>query len=113
MIVRIRFRRGPRVERKKGKNSRLAWVTAGFVTLASVSCLCLALWRLGGDFGVAAEFVFADGSFFSHWQVWLLAAITLQLTAWRLNRYGMPKESPAILGPRKAETEKKQMAANV
>ena len=91
MIVRIRFGRGPRVERRKGKNSRLAWIAAGLLTLGSVSCLILALWRLGVDFGWTGAFVFPDDSVLSHWQVWLVGALGIQFTAWKLNRYGKPK----------------------
>jgi hypothetical protein len=106
MVVRIRFRRGPRVERRKGKNTRVAWVAAGLMTLGSVSCLTLALWRLGVDFGWAGEFVFPNDSFLSHWQVWLLGSILIQISAWRLNRYGKPKT------PAAEEDEKKQMTAS-
>jgi hypothetical protein len=91
MVVRIRFRRGPRIERRKGKNSRIAWVAAGLLTLGSVSCLSLGLWRLGVDFGWSASFVFPDASVFSHWQIWLTASLLIQVAAWKLNQYGEPK----------------------
>ena len=108
MVVRIRFRRGPRVERRRGKNSRIAWATAVLLTLGSVSCLVLGLWRLGVDFGFAGEFVFPDGAVLSHWQIWLAAAVAIQFAAWKLNRYGKPKPSPI-----ESETpEKKPVAAN-
>jgi hypothetical protein len=109
MIVRIRFRRGPHVERRKGKNSRLAWVAAGVLTLGSATSLILALWRLSVDFGWAGEFMFPSESFFSHWQVWLVAGLLIQVTAWRLNRYGTPK-LPAPEEQVK-KSEKKKMAA--
>ena len=111
MVVRIRFGRGPRVERRKGKNSRIAWVAAGLLTLGSASCLILALWRLGVDFGWTGEFVFPDGSFLSHWQVWLLAAMLIQVVAWRLNRYGKPKATTEEQRPEK-KSDKKEIAAN-
>src|ERR1017187_7961340 len=101
MIVRIRFRRGPRVERRKGKNSRVAWVAAGLLTLGSVSCLVLGLWRLGVDFGWTGDFVFPDGSVFSHWQIWLIASLLIQMAAWRLNRYGKPRQGDAKSGKSK------------
>jgi hypothetical protein len=111
MVVRIRFRRGPRVERRKGKNSRLAWLFAGLLTLGSVSCLILGIWRLGVDFGWAGAFVFPDESFFSHWQIWLTASLLIQFAAWKLNRYGHPKPAPAAgAAPNRAD-EKKRMAA--
>jgi hypothetical protein len=109
MVVRIRFRRGPRVERRKGKNSKLAWAAAVLLTLGSVSCLTLGLWRLGVDFGWAGEFVFPDGSFFSHWQVWLAASLLVQIAAWRLNRYGKPKPTAG----EEAKEKKKEVPAGV
>src|SRR5436305_1052226 len=109
MVVRIRFRVGPRVERRKGKNARPAWIAAGFLTLGSVSSLMLALWRLGVDFGWTGEFVFDDTSFFSHWQIWLLLSLLIQMAAWKLNRYGKPKTAAP---PQQERTEKKEMAAN-
>jgi hypothetical protein len=112
MIVRIRFGRGPRVERRKGKNSRVAWLAAGLLTLGSVNCLILGIWRLGIDLGWTTNFVFADG-LLSHWQVWFAAALILQASAWKLNRYGkpaeeLPEEMPAARAP-----EKKRMAAGL
>ena len=111
MVVRIRFRRGPRVERRKGKNSRLAWVAAGLLTLGSVCCLILGVWRLGVDFGWAAEFVFPSESFFSHWQVWMVSALLIHMASWKLNRYGKPAEAPAVVESQPQKTEKK-FAAN-
>src|SRR3954462_13289614 len=111
MVVRIRFRRGPRVERRKGKNSRLAWVAAGLLTLGSVSCLILGMWRLGVDFGWTGEFVFPAESFLSHWQVWMVSALVIHMASWKLNRYGKPAEVPAVVEARPQKTEKK-LAAN-
>ena len=109
MVVRIRLGRGPRVERRKGKNSRLAWLAAGLLTLGSVSCLMLGLWRLGVDFGWAGEFVFADDSVLSHWQVWLVASLIIQVAAWKLNQYGKPKMVPGL---EEKKGEKKEMPAS-
>jgi hypothetical protein len=112
MVVRIRFRRGPRVERRKGKNSRIAWVAAGLLTLGSVSCLILGLWRLGIDFGWTANFVFPDGSVFSHWQVWITASLLIQTAAWKLNQYGKPKQSARPDEPQDKKTDKDKMTAS-
>jgi hypothetical protein len=112
MVVRIRFRVGRPVERRNGKNGRLAWVAAGFMTLGTVSCFCLGIWRLGVDFGWAGEFVFPDTSFFSHWQIWLALAMLIQVVAWKLNRYGKPRQTPAAQEPEQKKTEKNEMAAN-
>lgn len=81
------------MERKKGKNSRIVWLAAGVLTLISVSCLALGLWRLGVDFGWTGNFVFPDDSIFSHWQIWFTASLLIQVAAWKLNQYGKPKQS--------------------
>ena len=112
MVVRIRFGRGPRVERRKGKNSRVAWLAAGLLTLGSVNCLILGLWRLGVDFGWTGDFPFPEGAFLSHWQVWLVAALLIEVGAFRLNRYGKPKDDRPFELPPAAQPEKKRMAAN-
>ena len=112
MVVRIRFRRGPRVARRKGKNSRIAWVAAGLLTLGSVSCLILGLWRLGVDFGWAGNFVFPDGSLLSHWQIWLTAWFLIQAAAWKLNQYGKPKRADETAEPSEAKSGKDKVTAN-
>lgn len=112
MVVRIRFRRGPRVERRKGKNSRIAWLAAGLLTLGSVSCLALGLWRLGVDFGWTANFVFPDGSVFSHWQIWVTASLLIQATAWKLNQYGKPKQPAKTDDQQDTKNDKNKMTAS-
>jgi hypothetical protein len=107
MVVRIRFERGPRVQRRKGKNLRVALVTAGLLTLGSVSCLVLGLWRLGVDFGWAGEFAFPEGTLLSHWQVWFVGALAIQSAVGKLNRYGKPQGSPLMV----EQQVKKAMAA--
>jgi hypothetical protein len=47
----------------------------------------LTLWRLAADLSVTGQFPITDG-LFSHWQVWLTVAATLQFSAILLNRYG-------------------------
>jgi hypothetical protein len=86
MVVKIRFGRGPVVTRRKGKNSRIAALAASFLTLASISCASLGMWRVGADLDWAGGFVFPDG-FLSHWQVWIGAAVAIQYAGWRLTRY--------------------------
>ena len=112
MVVRIRFRRGPRVERRKGKNSRIAWVAAVLLTLGSISFLALGVWRLGVDVGWAGAFVFPDESVLSHWQIWLVAALLTQFAAWKLNRYGRPKTVAAEDAVAGRAEERERMAAN-
>jgi hypothetical protein len=86
MVVRIRFGRGPVVTRRRGKNGRLATLTASLLTMVSISCASLGLWRVGTDLDWAGGFVFSDG-FLSHWQVWIGVAVAIQYMAWRLTRY--------------------------
>lgn len=105
MVVRIRFGHGPVVSRRQGKNSRIATLAASLLTLVSVSCASLGLWRIGMDLDWAGDFVFPTG-FLSHWQVWTGAAVAVQYTAWRLTRYAkksIPVE-PGITGDKNSTT---------
>ena len=86
MVVKIRFGRGPVVTRRQGKNSSLAMLAASLLTMVSVSCGALGLWRLGSDLGWAGNFVVAHG-LLSHWQVWIGVAVAVQYGAWRLTSY--------------------------
>ena len=61
MLVRIRFGKGSKVERKRRKNQRVAMAFATFLTPAGL---------------------------FSHWQVWFAFAGLLQTGSHLLNRYG-------------------------
>jgi hypothetical protein len=86
MVVKIRFGRGPMITRRKGKNSRIATLSASLLTLVSISCASLGMWRVATDLNWAGDFVFQDG-FLSHWQVWIGVASGIQYAAWRLTRY--------------------------
>lgn len=86
MVVKIRFGRGPLVTRRPGKNSRMATLAASVLTLFSISCASMSLWRVGTDLALAGDFAFHDG-LLSHWQVWAGAAIAIQYVAWQLTRY--------------------------
>jgi hypothetical protein len=93
MVVKIRFANGPVVSRRGGKNGRLATLAASVLTMVSISCASLAIWRLGTDLEWAGDFVFPNG-FLSHWQVWLGAAIAVQYLGWRLSRYAQTATLP-------------------
>jgi hypothetical protein len=86
MVVKIRFGRGAAVSRRAGKNSRIARLAASLLTLVSISCVSLGLWRIGMDLDWAGDFVFPRG-LLSHWQVWIAAAIVVQYLSWQLSRY--------------------------
>jgi hypothetical protein len=87
MIVRLRFARGPKVQRKRGKSRQVALALASLLTPAALMTLVLALWRLGTDLGWAGPFAVSSG-FFSHWQVWIGVSAGLFVVAAYLNRYG-------------------------
>jgi hypothetical protein len=87
MLVRIRFGKGPKVERKRRKNRRVALAFASFLTPAAVMTSALGVWRLAADLQLASSFAIRNG-LFSHWQVWLVSAGLLQTGSHFLNRYG-------------------------
>jgi hypothetical protein len=93
MVVKIRFGQGPAVSRRRGKNSRMATLAASLLTLVSISCASLGMWRIGTDLDWAGDFVFRNG-FLSHWQVWMGVAIAVQYVSWRLARYAKQARLP-------------------
>jgi hypothetical protein len=90
MVVRIRLSSGIRVRQKRRKNQRLALAIASLLTPAAVMACVLAFWRLAADVNATAQFPIPTG-LFSHWQVWLTLAVSLQCCATLLNRYGKPQ----------------------
>jgi hypothetical protein len=108
MVVKIRFGRGPLVTRRRGKNSRIATLAASLLTMASLSCASLGLWRLGTDLNWAGGFVFPQG-FLSHWQVWIGFAVAIQYAAWRLTQYAgmaLSEDAGAVHTDESAATER-------
>jgi hypothetical protein len=87
MLVRIQLRSEARVRQKRRKNQHVALALASLLTPAAVMACVLTLWRLAADLNVTGRFPIGDG-LFSHWQVWLTVAATLQSSAVLLNRYG-------------------------
>jgi hypothetical protein len=112
MVVKIRFGRGPVVMRRQGKNSRMAMLAASLLTLVSISCGALGLWRIGTDLNWAGDFVFSQG-LLSHWQVWIGAAIAVQYGGWRLTRYARLARELNEPEMEEASTEPESAAANV
>ena len=60
----------------------------------SLAALVLAIWRLGADLNLTGSFAIPSG-LFSHWQVWMGAAVLLQVCSLALNRYGRGVEAAA------------------
>src|SRR5260370_41836539 len=75
---------GPRLrrflERPVVASSAAMNVLPALLTPAAVVALVLGLWRVSADLGWTEEFLISNG-FFSHWQVWIALAITLQVAA--------------------------------
>ena len=94
MRVRIRFRTGP-VPRFSRSNLRgLASAVSALLTPVAVVAGALAFWRVAADLKLASSFGIPTGVF-SHWQVWLAAAILLQVCSRLLNRYGKSQDRAA------------------
>ncbi len=86
MKVRFRFRQGHPVQRRRGKNRKLAAAVAALLVPMALMAYVLGLWRVASDLGLAAEF--AITGLFSHWQIWIIVGLTLSAAASGLNRYG-------------------------
>jgi hypothetical protein len=65
---------------------------ASLLTPAAVMACVLVFWRLGADLNATGQFPIPNG-LFSHWQVWLTLAASLQFCATLLNRYGKSQVS--------------------
>jgi hypothetical protein len=94
MIVRIRFGGGKRVGVKPRKPRRLAAGLSGLLTPAAVLAAAVAAWAIAADLNWTGTFAISTG-LFSHWEVWLGAAVVLQLCAQLLNRYAKRGETAA------------------
>ena len=86
MIVRIKLRQGRVLRKAPGKNRHLALAGGALLIPASLMAYVLGFWRLASDIGVTGEF--ALRGVFSHWQIWIVTAVALHITASVLTRYG-------------------------
>lgn len=105
MVVRIRLSSGTRVQHKRRKNQHVALAMAALLTPAAVMACVLAFWRLGADVSVTGQFPISAG-LFSHWQVWLALAGSLQFCATILNRYGKSE----VIIPKPVEEPERELA---
>jgi hypothetical protein len=94
MVVRIRFGKGPKVERKGRKNRRVALAMAALLTPAAAMASVLGFWRIAADLRWTGEFAIPTG-LFSHWQVWFGSAALLHLCSRVLNHYGKGGDTAA------------------
>jgi hypothetical protein len=87
MVVRIRFAKGPKLGSRRNGNRKLAMAAAALLPPAALVACVLAVWRVAADLNFTNSFAIPSG-LFSHWQVWLGAAVALQVCSRVLNRYG-------------------------
>jgi len=87
MRVRIRFGKGLRVGRARRKNKRMALAVSALLTPGAFLASVLALWRIAADLSWTGKFAITSGVF-SHWQVWMVVAVLLQVCSRMLARYG-------------------------
>jgi hypothetical protein len=90
MVITIRLSSGARVRHKRRKNQHVALAMASLLTPGALMACVLGFWRLAADLNAAGQFPISVG-LFSHWQVWLTLAASLQICATLLNRYGKPE----------------------
>jgi len=94
MVVRIRFGKSTKLGRKRQKDRRLALVLAALLPPSALAAGILAVWRIAADLNWTNSFAISSG-IFSHWQVWLAAAVALQMCARALTRYGKSNDPAA------------------
>ena len=87
MFVKIRLKRGPRVQKTAGKSRKVALAIAALLVPICVIVWVLTLWRICADLNITGRFAVSSG-LLSHWQVWIAIAATLQFAVIGLNRYG-------------------------
>jgi len=104
MMVRIKLRQGPPIQRKAGKNRQVASAIGTLLVPVTLMAYILGVWRLASDLGMAGEF--AISGLFSHWQVWIAMAAALHIASASLNRYGRggTLKGPRLLHFRKSES---------
>lgn len=102
MRVVIRFGKGAKIgSHAPRQNPGLALAVSALLTPAAVATAILGLWRIAADLDWASDFAI-DSGFFSHWQVWIAAAILLELCARLLGRHGrlpVEEEPPPVAPP--------------
>lgn len=84
MTLRLRFPQGRLVKRHRESHRELAQATASLLTPASVMAYVLACWRLAADVGMVGDS--GVQGLFSHWQLWVVLGIGLQVTSRSLAR---------------------------
>ncbi|MGA2878925.1 MAG: hypothetical protein ABSG13_08240 [Bryobacteraceae bacterium] len=93
------------MRQKRRKNQHVALAMAALLTPAAVMACVLACWRLAADLNATGQFPIPNG-LFSHWQIWLALAASLQFWATVLNRYGKPH----VILPKSVDEPERKLA---
>lgn len=94
IVLRIRTPRAKPVERGRRPNRRLALLGASLLLLGGWLSLGVCLWRWAFELGLSGGFPIPDG-LLSHWQVWFLGGVGLNIAGVSLARYAEPSGRPA------------------
>jgi hypothetical protein len=94
MRVRIRFRNDPTWLFQLRTLRKFASAFGALLAPVAAMAAVLAFWRIAADLKLAGSFGISTGVF-SHWQVWLAAALLLQLCARLLNRFAKGEDHTA------------------
>jgi hypothetical protein len=81
----IAMRLQPAIERSAVLSREMAGVVAFALRPAALLALAMGVWRLGIDIGWTQDF-FISAGLLSHWQVWMMLALCVQMTAAFLER---------------------------
>ncbi len=93
MKVRIRFGKGPKVGKNGRRTRRAALAFAVILRPVAFLVALMGVWRISADLGFTSSFVISSG-FFSHWQIWVAAAVCIEFLCHLLNRYGKRTDEP-------------------
>lgn len=83
----------PAIRKTAATSHEAAKLIGAFLTPAAGLALVFGLWRLGLDLGWTENFPIATG-LFSHWLVWIAAAVGLRMTGSLLNRPASSESEP-------------------
>jgi hypothetical protein len=84
MVIRIRLRTRHSIV---DLQSQIALALAALFAPSAVLAVTVCFWSFAAELGLIGEFYVRAG-IFSHWQVWLVAAVILLLSARLLASYG-------------------------
>lgn len=87
MVIRIRLRTRTSPDSLR---SQIALASAAFLTPLALIAFTICFWSFAAEVGLTGEFYLTAG-LFSHWQVWLAAAVLLAVGARLLGSYGAAK----------------------